>query len=278
MSQLKARFVRDLKIRNYSPSTIKSYVSSIILLAKHFKKCPSKISSEELKDYLDILVSTGKSWATINQFISAVNRLHVDTLNNPYPMERIKRPRKQSKVPSILSVDEVKTIIDSIVNLKHKTIVMTIYSGGLRISELCHLRLSDIDSSRMRIIIRNAKGHKDREVILSAKLLVILRKYFIGYHPKTYLFNGMQHGSQYSNSSIRKILKRALTKCGIHKKVCVHTLRHSYATHLMDKGIDLRIIQSLLGHKSIKSTMRYCHLSKVKYAEVKSPLDDLSFI
>ena len=276
MSQLRERYIRDLKIRNYSPNTIKTYVSCIVQLAKHFDKCPSQISTEELKDYIDQLIQSGKSWSVVNQLISAVNRLQVDTLNNPYLLDNIKRPKNHVKIPTILSVEEVKSVINSIANQKHKAIIMTIYSAGLRISELCSLKISDIDANRKRIIIRNAKGHKDREAILSMHLLSELRSYFKAYNPQNYLFNGMIKGQKYSTASIRKILAKALKKAGIYKhKVTVHSLRHSYATHLMDKGIDLRVIQVLMGHKSIKTTLRYSHLSKNNFDHINSPLDDI---
>jgi site-specific recombinase XerD len=152
---------------------------------------------------------------------------------------------------------------------------MTIYSAGLRIGETKNLKLVDIDSSRMRIIVRDAKGHKDREVILSDKLLGILREYYTRYRPISFLFFGFNRNAPISSSTIQKICKRALKRAKIDKKASSHTLRHSYATHLMDKGIDLRIIQALLGHKSIKTTMQYCHLTKSRFADVKSPLDDL---
>ena len=278
MSQLRERFIRDLTIRNYSPRTIRSYVSALIHLACKYNKCPSQISAEELKGHINDLVQSGKSWSTVNLVISAVNRFHVESLGNERQLDRLKRPKAELKLPCVLSIEEIDQLMGSVRNLKHRCLLMTIYSAGLRISEVCHLKLSDIDSSRMRIIIRNAKGHKDREVILSPKLLIILRDYFKRYHPQVYLFNGFVYGSPYTVRSTQKVFKKALKQAGINKKASTHTLRHSYATHLMDKGIDIRIIQSLLGHKSMKSTMRYCHLSNAKYADVKSPLDDLSSI
>ena len=278
MSQLRKRFIRDLTIRNYSPSTIKCYVSALSQIARRYNKCPSQITVEEMKDYLEEMVKAQKSWSTLNIVISSINKFYTDTLGKEDILDRLKRPKKQSKLPCVLSKEEVDRIIRVHTNTKHRLILMTIYSAGLRIGEVCRLKLSDIDSSRMRIIVKNAKGHKDREVILSAILLEELRIYFKRYHPKTYLFNGQTLDQPISASSVRNIFKRAIKKSNIYKNASTHTLRHSFATHLMDNGIDMRVIQSILGHKSLKSTMIYCHLTDGKYGDVKSPLDDLCSI
>ena len=278
MSQLRERFIRDLTIRNYSPRTIRSYVSAVSHLARQYGKCPSQVTVDELKEYINDLFKAGKSWSTVNVVISAINRFHVDTLGQDYILNKLPRPRSESKLPCVFSTQEVEILLECIKNLKHKTLLMTIYSAGLRIGEACRLKLSDIDSGRMRILVRNAKGHKDREVILAKKLLISLRQYFRSYRPEVYLFNGRTPGQPITLSTAQKAFKKALRISKIHKNASSHTLRHSYATHLMDKGIDIRIIQSLMGHKSMKTTMRYCHLTKSKYADVKSPLDELSSI
>lgn len=276
MSQLRKRFIRDLGIRNYSQNTIKNYGGALQKLAQYFDKCPSEVSADELKDYINHLVIQNKSWSAVNMVISAVKLLYTETLGEAPVLERISRPRNASKLPCVLSVEEVEKFFAAIKNVKHKTLFMTIYSAGLRVGEARNLKLTDIDSSRMRIIVRNAKGHKDREVILSDKLLGVLRDYFIRYRPKIFLFNGCKPSTAISSRTIQVVCKQTLKRAKIDKKASSHTLRHSYATHLMDKGIDLRIIQSLLGHKSIKTTMQYCHLTKSRFADVKSPLDDLS--
>jgi len=276
MSQLRKRFIRDLNIRNYSQNTIKNYVTALSQLASHFGKCPSEISSEELKEYLNLLTLDNKSWSTVNMVISSASLLYSVTLGKTPVMERIARPKNVSKIPTVLSVEEVERFFATIRNLKHRALFMTIYSAGLRVGEARYLKLTDIDSARMRIIIRDAKGHKDREVILSDKLLGILREYYSRYRPKVFLFFGFRRNVPISASTIQKICKTTLNKAKIDKKASTHTFRHSYATHLMDKGIDLRIIQALLGHKSIKTTMIYCHLTKSRFADVKSPLDDLA--
>ena len=196
MSQLRKRFIRDLNIRNYSQNTIKHYVGALSKLARHFGKCPSEISAEELKEYLNLLTLSNKSWSTVNMVISSVSLLYSVTLGKPPVMERIVRPKNVSKIPSVLSVEEVERFFAAIRNLKHRALFMTMYSAGLRVGEARNLNLSDIDSSRMRIIVRNAKGHKDREVILSDKLLGVLREYYIGYRPKLCWF---LHGIGFSS-------------------------------------------------------------------------------
>ena len=186
----------------------------------------------------------------------------------------IDRPRKQEKLPVVLSVEEIKRIINSIENLKHRAIIITIYSGGLRISELLELKISDIQSDRGLILIRNAKGKKDRTTLLGIKTLDILREYYKEYNPKEYLFEGI-NGGKYSSTSIQKILKKALYKTKIIKPVSIHTLRHSFATHLLEKGTNLRYIQTLLGHSSPKTTEVYTRVSTIDIEKIKNPIDIL---
>jgi site-specific recombinase XerD len=275
MSALRERFIRDLRIENYSDRTIKSYVGEIRLLARYYHKCPTVITEEEIKEYIAVRQSEGRSWSSINLFISALHKLFNTTLDDPRRLERINRPKIEKKIPSILSQEEVLAILESTANLKHKTFLMTIYSAGLRVGEACDLRVGDIDSARMRIIVRSGKGHKDREVALSEVLLTSLRAYFKSYRPLIFLFPGRDKSKPYSQSSARAVLKKALKRSGITKKATPHTLRHSYATHMMDKGVDIRFIQALLGHKSLKTTLHYCHLSKQGMQAITSPLDDL---
>lgn len=275
MSKLRDRFERDLRIENYSEKTIESYSSAISIFARHFGRCPTAISQEEIKDYIAILNADGKSWSTINLFISAMNKLFCGTLQNPQKVERVNRPKVQKKVPCVLSQVEVIAIFSVIKNIKHKAILMTIYSAGLRVGEACHLKVGDIDSARMRIIVRHAKGHRDREVTLSDYLLIGLRNYYKKYRPVGFLFQAQDKIRPYHTNCVRKFLIQALERAGINKKATPHTLRHSYATHMMDKGIDLRFIQTFLGHKSVKTTLQYCHLSDVGKRSITSPLDDL---
>jgi len=182
--------------------------------------------------------------------------------------------KKPNSLPNILTVDEVRRIINSITNLKHRAIISIIYSCGLRISEAVNLKINDIDSSAMTVKIVNAKGRNDRIVMLSEKLLSLLREYFKEYKPKVYLFEGQQ-GEQYSTRSIQQIFNNAVKKVGIKKKVTVHSLRHSFESHLLDNGTDIRFIQELLGHKHLSTTQIYTHINPVSIKKIKSPFDNL---
>ena len=186
------------------------------------------------------------------------------------------RPKKPFKLPDVLAEEEVISIIQKIKNLKHRTMIMAGYSAGLRVSEIVNLKVKDIDSKRMMIHIHAAKGKKDRLVPLSKKLLETLREYYTTYKPKDFLFEG-QDGKSYSARSVQSILQTAKLKAKINKTGSVHMLRHSYATHLMEGGTDIRIIQELLGHNSIKTTMRYTHVSKKDIGRIESPLDKLAW-
>lgn len=276
MSKIRERFIRDLRIRNYSSNTINIYVHSIDRLSKHFNLCPSEISEDQIKDYLNSQFVTNSSWSATNIMISACNLLFKDTLNQPEKLYNIKRPKMHKKLPVVLSREEVESMLNVIRNVKHRAIMMTIYGAGLRCGEAQKLKIRDIDSKRDRIIIRDAKGHKDREVFLARKLLEFLRFYVRSYRPKDYLFPGQKDGAPLSVGSMRKVLKRAVNVAKINKDVKLHTLRHSFATHLLDDGVDVRIIQKLLGHKSVKTTMLYCHLSDDRFREARSPLDNLN--
>jgi len=187
----------------------------------------------------------------------------------------ISRPREEQFLPEVLSTEEVTAILNAIQNIKHKVILMTIYSAGLRIGEAINLKIKDIDSERMQIRVEQGKGKKDRYTLLSAKNLQLLRKYFIEYKPKIWLFEGA-NGEMYSKKSIQIMLKKAVDKVGIKKHITVHTLRHSFATHLLEAGTDLRYIQSLLGHANSKTTEIYTHITTKGFDQIKSPLDNLN--
>jgi len=191
-------------------------------------------------------------------------------LKNDY----LRKVKRSSKLPDVLSVEEVKKVIGVVDNIKHKTILSLIYSCGLRISECINLKISDIDSSRMLIKVVQSKGKKDRYVQLSPKLLELLRIYYKSYKPKEHLFQG-QFNHKYSARSIQTILKRALNKCKIKKRITVHSLRHSFATHLVEQGTDIRIIQEILGHKDIRTTQIYTHISSANISKVKNPFDSM---
>lgn len=263
-----------MEIRNYSPRTIKTYVAMLATTSKYYQKSPDTITIDQLKSYLHYCTKErGLSASTLNQTINAFRILFQDVLGISWETIKIKRPRKNKHLPVILSKEEVAKMIGAIVNLKHKAIIITLYSSGIRREELLNLRPSDIDSNRMLIRIRNGKGNKTRETLLAHNTLDILREYYRRYHPSVYLFEGYRPGGSYSASSVKKIVERAAQKAGVSKAVCIHSFRHAFATHLLEQGTNLKVIQRLLGHTSIRSTSVYLHLAKTDYKDVKSPFD-----
>lgn len=270
------QYLEKLTVLRYSRNTINTYKNCFLEFINYYSnKEIEDISQEEIQSFLLYLVEDRQvSSSYQNQSINAIKFYYEKVLRGPRRVYYIERPRKEKTLPSVLSEAEVKRIIESIDNLKHKCLIMTIYSAGLRISEALDLRPSDIDSKRMMIRIRGGKGKKDRITLLSVRLLSILRDYYRMYQPKEYLFTG-QMGGKYSARSAQMILKQAARKAGIVRQVTLHTLRHSFATHLLENGTDLRYIQSLLGHASPKTTQIYTHITTRGFDQIKNPLDNL---
>ena len=249
----------------------------LVSLSRHVGKSPEEVTTEELKEYLyDATHRRGLSASYIKQTISALKILHTDVLNTSWQDAfNIKMPRRQQLIPEVLTKDDILKMIDLTSNLKHKAIMALLYSSGMHRDELIHLQIKDIDSKRMVIRINLGKGNKSREVLLSINALNLLRKYYQSHHPKPikYVFEaGGKPGKPYSASSVAKIVKRAANKAEIKKNVHIHTLRHSFATHMLEQGANLKLIQSLLGHASLRSTMVYLHLAKLD-PSIKSPFD-----
>lgn len=266
----------DLLIqKRYSKNTQNIYYNYFKDFCIYFKKENLlNITTAQINAYiLDLIKSKNISISQQNQRINAIKFYYEKVLGRDKQYYELHRPKKEHKLPKVLSKDEIKKIFDVTNNLKHKCILMLIYSAGLRRSELLNLTVNDIDSKRMLIIIKGAKGKKDRISLLSENLLQLLRQYYKEYCPKKYLFEG-QNGSRYSTTSIANILKKAAKKAGIRKTVTPHMLRHSFATHLLEQGTDLRYIQELLGHKSSKTTEIYTHVSKKAIDKIKNPVDD----
>jgi len=235
-----------------------------------------EISTDQVKDFLQYSIGTkSMSVSYINQVISAVKILQKDVLGKEWESIRIKRPRGIKNLPVVLSKEEVKSMIEITGNLKHRAILAVIYSAGLRISEAINLRPSDIDSDRKQIRI-HGKGNKYRYTLLSDNVLVILRMYWKAYRPAKYLFEGHIKGQPVSRSTIQIVFRKAVKKTGINKQATVHSLRHSFATHLLESGVNLKIIQSLLGHSSLRTTSIYLHVTKFDPASIKSPFDDIA--
>jgi integrase/recombinase XerD len=265
-----------MQIRNYSPRSIETYVHMLNSLEEYHKSSADEISINQVKDFLQYIIETKKvSVSYINQVISAVKILQQDVLGREWESIRIKRPRRVKMLPIVLSKEEVKSLIDTTRNLKHRAILAVIYSAGLRISELTNLRPSDIDSDRKQIKILG-KGNKYRYTLLSENTLDMLRMYWRAYRPVRYLFEGQKKGQPVSTSTIQQVFKNACKKSGIIKQASVHSLRHSFATHLLETGVNLKIIQSLLGHSSLRTTSIYLHVTKFDPASIRSPFDEIA--
>lgn len=275
---LRERMEQEMQIRNYRESTIKSYVGLIANLSKHYNLSPAKITLRQFKDYLYYRVQiNGVSTSTVNQTIGAYKILVQDVLGRNWEQFKVKRPRKERKLPVVLSQEEVVKLFGNVKNLKHLTAFSVAYSSGLRLGEVVALQAKDIDSERMQILVMNGKGNKMRYSILAKELLPLLRTYYRLYKPGEYLFEGQKKNKHLNERSLSVAFKKCLKKSGIQKDASFHTLRHSFATHLLEQGTNLKVIQLLLGHNSLKTTSIYLHVSKQDPSNTKSPFDNLNF-
>ena len=267
-------FVKVLEVKRYSKNTIDSY-SSIVKMAEHFfQKTLNRVSETELQRYFYHMVHTKKvSYSYQKQIAMALKLYYKEMFRQNINLEFLFPSRKPEKLPVIISKTEILKIIQCANNVKHKSMIALTYSAGLRVGELIDLKIMDIDSSRMVIHVKSAKGNKDRIIPLSEKILGMLRTYYKEFSPKLFLFEGHK-GGKYSSSSFNKLLKAAAKRAKINKRITAHTLRHSYATHLLEKGTDIRVIQKLLGHNSIKTTMIYTQVAEPTLLNVVSPFDD----
>lgn len=273
------RFEQYLQARRYSPSTIKVYAETLRVFMRYFsEKSVEEIDNEDLIAFNnDYILKNNFSSSYQNQLVNAVKLYFSAMQHKRIDVELIHRPRREKTLPNVLSKEEVKKILGAPYNLKHRAMLAMIYSCGLRRGELLNLTKHDIDSKRMIVIIRMAKGKKDRIVPLSPKILVLLREYYMSYQPKQFLFEG-QNGGKYSDKSLENVFKQSLHKARINKPATMHWLRHSFATHLLESGTDLRYIQELLGHRSSKTTEIYTHVSTKNIQNIRSPFDDLDLI
>lgn len=271
MEDSKINLFREvLSLRNYAPQTIKTYLKAV----DQFNRFSGlqKPTQDSLYKFAVLLKEKNLSFSHIKNSVMAVKLYSEIIFKQNLNSDFLRGYRKERKLPDVLSIEEIKQVIDGIENLKHKTIISLIYSCGLRISECVNIKISDIDSKRMMIKIVESKGNKDRYVPLSNKMLLLLREYYKEYKPKEFLFEG-QFKKFYSARSIQTILKSALAKTKIRKSISVHSLRHSYATHLLEQGTDIAIIQKLLGHKDIKTTLLYTQIGKTQLTKISNPFD-----
>lgn len=276
MSTLRDQMTRQMQLKGYSPNTIEVYLQSITHLSKHFNQSPDKLTADQIRAFLQqSIVEKGLSKSSINQFISALKILFVQVLRREWDGIAIPRQRREVKLPVVLSQEEVKRLLDSITNIKHRTLFMVAYSAGLRVGELTALKMADIDSGRMQIRVVQAKGNKDRYTLLSVSALEQLRFYYRLYRPAVWLFE-TRKGVAISHRQVEHVFKQTLIKVGITKQASMHSLRHSFATHLMEQGVSLAIIKQLLGHKSLRTTSIYLHVQQYALNTVRSPLDFLT--
>jgi integrase/recombinase XerD len=270
-------FKRYLLSKRYSPNTIKTYSEALkSFLTFCNTKAIKEISNEDVIAYNnDYILKNKFSSSYQNQIVNAIKLFFKIVKETAIEIDKIHRPKREKVLPNVLSKEEIKAILEVPKNLKHKAMLSMIYSCGLRRSELLNLKPNDIDSKRNVVIIRQSKGKKDRMTPLSPKILTLLRAYYKEYSPKVYLFEGQEKNTQYSARSLEEVLKKSITLAKINKPVTLHWLRHSYATHLLESGTDLRYIQELLGHNSSKTTEIYTHVSTKNIQQIKSPFDDL---
>lgn len=271
------KFRAHLLSRRYSGNTVKTYTDALrsFLLFMNEKEI-STITNEDLIYYnTHYILKNNLSSSYQNQIVNAIKLYFKTIQQKSLDLDKVYRPRREKNLPNVLSKEEVKAILEAHHNIKHNAMLSLIYSCGLRRSELLNLRPADIDSKRNIVIIKQSKGKKDRITPLSPKILELLRNYYKVYRPVNFLFEGQEPGSQYSEQSLQKVLKTALEKTKINKPVTLHWLRHSYATHLLESGTDLRYIQELLGHNSSRTTELYTHVSTKSLQQIRSPFDDL---
>ena len=276
MTPLRRRMTEDLILRNRTPKTIKAYTGWVADFAHYFHASPDRLGPEHVRSYLLHLIQERQaSWNIYRQARQALQFFYTVTLGREWVVARVARPKAPKKLPVVLSTDEMARFLDALKNPKHRALLMTAYAGGLRLSEVAHLRVEDIDSTRMVIHVRQGKGQKDRDVMLSPRLLTVLREYWKVCRPRPFLFPGRKPDRPVALRTVQMVCQRALEASGLSKHVNMHTLRHSFATHLLEAGTDLRTIQVLLGHHSFSTTARYLHITTAALQSTRSPFDGL---
>jgi integrase/recombinase XerD len=273
MTPLRAKMIRELELQRKSPSTVEAYVAAVADLAQYYGRSPERISVEEIRDFLHHLITQRHvAFSTCNQKLSGIRFLYRHVLGQAEFSLRV--PAKRSgKLPEPLSRGEIARLLEGAGNLKHRVLLMTTYGGGLRVSELVCLQPADIHSERMLMRINQGKGHKDRYTLLSPRLLEELRAYWRQYRPQRWMFEGAKEGCHLTVGSAQKIFERAKERAGIQHGRGIHSLRHSFATHLMEAGVPLPVIQRLMGHSSLSTTAKYLHVTSQHLDSIRSPLD-----
>ena len=276
MSELRNRMKIEMELRGYSPKTIKNYILHVSTFSKFHNKSPELLGEEEIREFLHHCITVRKlSEGTVNYYNACIKFFYAKVLHRKLDLKQLPKAKERRRLPAILSPEEMNDIFNATHNIKYKAIFMTIYSAGLRISEVCNLKVSDIDSKNMQIFIREGKGNKDRYTILGKSNLKILREYWEISRPKEYLFSGRYSINAISPRSVQVEFGKSIERTKITKHVTVHSVRHAFATHLLNGGTDVCHIQKLLGHTRISSTSVYLHLRRLDLLSIKSPLDIL---
>ena len=273
MTPLRQRFIDDLRLRNYAQRTIETYVGRIVAFAKHFGRSPDLLGPQEVRTFQLHLLERHVSWSSFNQTVCALRFLYGTTLGRPEQLPLIPYGKRPKTLPSVLAPQEVLRLIDAAPTPRDRIFLQVAYGCGLRLSELIHLRVTDIDSARMVIQVRQGKGAKDRLVPLSPRLLQELRAYWRRYRPSAWLFPGDKPGQPISGSNLQRRFGQLVQRVGLTKHCSLHTLRHSYATHLLEAGVDLLTLKTLLGHKTLETTTRYLHVNSQRLQQTPSLLD-----
>jgi site-specific recombinase XerD len=277
VSPLRRRFIDDLRLRNKSPRTIETYVLRVAQFAKHFGRSPEQLGPVELRAYQQHLIARGVSWSTFNQTVCALRFLYQVTLGRPAEVKHLPFAKRPRLLPTVLSPDEVTRLLAAARPGRDRMLLELAYGCGLRLKELVGLRVSDIDSARMVLHIRHGKGQKERLVPLTARLLEMLRGYWRQYRPATWLFAGVNKPTEaLTGGAVQRICKRTAQGAGISKRVHPHTLRHSFATHLLEAGVDLLSVQALLGHSHFNTTAKYLHISMRRLQQLPQLLEGLA--
>ena len=277
MTILRQRMLEDLRVRNYSPHTQKRYIECVARFAMHFMKSPDQLGPHEIRSFQVHLVDEKKcSWTVLNQTVCALRFFYAVTLDKDWVVRHIPYAKTEKKLPVVLSQCEATRLLQSATNMKHLTMLLLGYSAGLRVSEIATLKIKDIDSDRMVIHVRQGKGRKDRIVALSPLLLLIIRECWLVDRPQQFLLPGKDPERSISIPTIAKVVQNAAQTAGIKKRVTTHTLRHSFATHHLEAGTDLRTLQMMMGHSSLQTTSIYLHVSTDRIRSTKTPLELLA--
>ena len=274
MGELRKQMDGDLVVRGMSARTREAYLGAVAGLAKYYKRRPDQIDEAEVQNYLLHLIQERKlAWSSCNVAAQGLKFFYRVTLKKSEAQFGIPTARQPQKLPQILAREEVARLIELTINPKHRAILMTAYGAGLRLNEICHLKLTDIDSARMTIRVEQGKGAKDRYTLLSPRLLAELRRYWAAYRPSPWLFAGRDPALRVSDTTLQRVFKAAKARAGITKRGGIHALRHAFATHMLEGGVDIHTIQRLMGHGHISSTLRYFHLARKHLANTPSPLE-----